>query len=117
MTSTLATMFIHMFLLVARVASASEVFIFPHALVFASSHGNQKFDQIIKGIAALLPSVYNDSIVSWCTSCKECTAPKVDGIAVKHIAHEQFMANVQEKGCSWYPLFSEKRESSILNGV
>mmetsp|Transcript_6882 Transcript_6882/g.12298 ORF Transcript_6882/g.12298 Transcript_6882/m.12298 type:complete len:126 (+) Transcript_6882:1040-1417(+) len=102
---------------IGKSGTASEVFIFPHALVFASSHGNQKIDQIIKGIAALFPSVYKNSIGSWCTSGKECPDPNVGGITLKHITHEQFMANVQEKGCSWYPLFSEKRESSILNGV
>lgn len=117
MTSAIASILIYAILTVSRVSSASEVFIFPHALIFASSkNGDKKFDQIIKGIAAFTPEIYKNSIESWCTSGKECTTTRVDGIAVKLVECDHFMEIVRKKGCSWYPLFSDSSGSSIVSG-
>ena len=108
MTPAISVMLIHMLLLMARTTSPSKIFIFLHALIFASSKGGEIFKQVVTGIASFLPAQFNckKSIGSWCISGKECIPPRVDGIATEHIGCNQFMEMVLKQGCSWYPLFS-----------
>jgi hypothetical protein len=112
MTPTLAIVHIHGLLSLAKVTSTSEVFIFPHALVFASSDNGHWFDEITKNIRNFPTRFYQESNESWRTSGKKC---EVNGSTVKHESCASFMGIVRRKGFTLYPLFSEDCSSSVSN--
>ena len=120
MTAPIATMLVYV-LLKSTGVSPSEVFIFPHGLVFASTDADDKFEEVINKIGSLTPSIYQRSEELWCMAGKHTTAKPMtfalpwDGEhnspvmmqpgeePVRNVGKEQFMKNVKENGCSWYP--------------
>lgn len=111
MTPTLAVMLIYMLVKASRVTSASEVFVFPHALVFASANGKGEMDDIVKKVSSVIPTVSRVSIVLWRTAGRDCT---LDNKAIKYVGKAQFIEMVRKMGCSWYPLFSDDANSSLF---
>ncbi|KAL7534338.1 hypothetical protein ACHAWF_004802 [Thalassiosira exigua] len=114
MTSAIAVVLISMLLKGVFLSSNSETFILPHALVFSSQGRRTSFDSIVKSFGAFTPTFFEDWIKAWCTSGKDCVAPRHDNdIVVKHVGNDHFIERVQREGCSWYPLFSDDPSSSV----
>ena len=134
MTPTIATMLLFCLVKGAKI-SPTDVFILPHGLVFASKDPDHKFEEIINKISDITPMIYHNSEELWCTAGKHTNVkPMVFGLpwngdvsenepvaimqgeeSIRHVGNEQFMKEIEEKGCSWYPVFSSNPESTLTN--
>lgn len=113
----------------------TDVFILPHGLVFASKDPDHKFEEIINKISNITPMIYHNSEEFWCTAGKHTSVkPMVFGLpwdgdvsenepvaimqgeqSIRHVGNEQFMKEIEGKGCSWYPVFSSNPDSTLTN--
>ena len=117
MSSAIAMTLIATLLKVGTSSCNSDAFIFPHALIFSSldkdSGEGFTIDALLKRFESFEPILLKSWVETWCTSGNSGAATKRDGIVVKHVGSDQFIDRVRTEGCSWYPLFSDKPDSTL----